>query len=390
MKSVRNILMFFFILYVISFSACTCRGLPPEPVDKGPSYALTLGDVGEDGARDVIQLSDGTYVIAGYKTVTGKGKEMYLGKFGQDGTMIWETTAGSTADDALIELIPFGTGFAAVGYTFRDGTRDMLIASFDSLGATNWTWNLSHPGNDQAEDLIADGSDLVVVGWTNSKGCVVIKMPDTGASPWWIHGFYTNSGLVGYGICKAETGYAVAGTRFTNTATDMAVLKLTDSGSLEWVKYFGVGANLDAGYDIERYTIDNSLVVGGTGERPGLGSQAYFVRLDSSGNTIWEVTHGESGSDQLYAVSLDPAGYVMAAGFTTQPTSGGTDVMVMQIFLDSGAWQWTRNHGGTAGERGWSVIKSSELGYMVTGDTLTATAGSYDLYILKLDSSGNL
>jgi hypothetical protein len=61
------------------------------------------------------------------------------------------------------------------------------------------------------------------------------------------------------------------------------------------------------------------------------------------------------------------------------------------VKLDSsGNVVWTKTIGGGSGDEALSIIQSSDGGYVVAGRTNSFGAGSYDFYVVKLDSSGNV
>jgi hypothetical protein len=56
----------------------------------------------------------------------------------------------------------------------------------------------------------------------------------------------------------------------------------------------------------------------------------------------------------------------------------------------SGNVQWTKTIGGRSWDEARSIIQSSDGGYVVAGYTRSFGAGSFDIYVVKLDSSGNV
>jgi parallel beta-helix repeat protein len=51
--------------------------------------------------------------------------------------------------------------------------------------------------------------------------------------------------------------------------------------------------------------------------------------------------------------------------------------------------EWSRPYGGADTDRAWSVLQTSDGGYLIVGDTYSYGSGSYDFWIVKTDSSGN-
>jgi hypothetical protein len=55
----------------------------------------------------------------------------------------------------------------------------------------------------------------------------------------------------------------------------------------------------------------------------------------------------------------------------------------------SGALQWSRTVGGGGTDVAYSILQTTDGGYIVAGTTNSFGAGSNDMYIVKLDASGN-
>ena len=135
----------------------------------------------------------------------------------------------------------------------------------------------------------------------------------------------------------------------------------------------------DGGYAIAGYTFSF-----GAGE-----ADVYVVKLDANGNLQWTKTIGGPGNEIGFSlIQTSDGGYVLA-GTTESFGVGGSDVYIVKLDAN-GNLQWTKTIGGPKGEGGRSIIQTSDGGYAITGATKSFGAGVEDVYVVKLDANGNL
>jgi predicted secreted protein len=120
------------------------------------------------------------------------------------------------------------------------------------------------------------------------------------------------------------------------------------------------------------------------------------MKLDSNGNIQWQKTYGGPGHDWAYDVEETQDGGYIVGGGTGSFGAGGWDMWILK--LDShGNVQWQKTYGGRGvGIDGLNVeyvhdlAKTSDGGYIVVGGTTSYGAGDRDIWVLKLDSQGNV
>jgi hypothetical protein len=113
------------------------------------------------------------------------------------------------------------------------------------------------------------------------------------------------------------------------------------------------------------------------------------VKLDSSGNVIWTKTIGGSDWDGAWSIIQSSDGGYVVAGETWSFGAGYDDFYVVKLD-SSGNVIWTKTIGWSGGDGAWSIIQSSDGGYVVAGYTYSFGAGGFDFYVVKMDDNGNV
>jgi len=310
---------------------------------------------------------------------------------------------GGKNDDWGSSLIQTSDGgYAITGYTnsFGTGELDVYLVKLDANGNLQWTKTIGGPKGDYGNSLIqtSDGG-YAIAGYTESFGAgemdvYVIKLDAHGNLQW-----TKTIGGPGYEegrslIQTSDGGYAIAGHTYSFGAgeDDVYIVKLDANGNLQWTKTIG-GPGYEVGYSIIQ-TSDGGYAIAGSTTSFGAGKDdVYVVKLDANGNLQWTKTIGGPGNEAGYSlIQTSDGGYVIA-GATYSFGTGSSDVYsdVYVIKLDAnGNLQWTKTIGGKYHDLGHSIIQTSDGGYAITGPTESFGAGWEDVYVVKLDANGNL
>ncbi len=196
----------------------------------------------------------------------------------------------------------------------------------------------------------------------------------------------------GYAIVQTtDGGYAIAGrtTSFGQGNSDVYVVKIDAQGNLQWTRTIG-GSNDEYARSITQ-TTDGGYIVAGYTMSFGAGlADAYVVKLDAQGTVQWTRTIGGNNWDEAFDIIQTTDGGYALVGFTnTFGLNNSRDVYVVKLDAN-GNIQWTRTVGGVNNEYGYSIIQTTDGGYAIAGWTHSFGVGLYDVYVVKLDASGNI
>ncbi len=256
-----------------------------------------------------------------------------------------------------------------------------------------WSYTFEE-GEGHFVEQTKDGG-LILTGWIESGGAgsdVFLAKYDGGGSRLW---FNTHRGN-GYSDshCVREVsggGFIIVGETKSRDAYDhdVYVVRTDGKGGLLWEKTFG-GVRCDYAWSVQQ-TKDGGFIIAGGTESFGAGIyDVYLIKLDASGNEIWEKTYGGAGSDCGYAVlQLDDGGYLIAGNAESYGT-GNPDVYLLKTDSD-GNMAWQKTYGGSGSEYGWSLLEAVDNGYVIAGEKEIAgdQGGVFAAYLLKVDTDGN-
>jgi hypothetical protein len=381
-----------------------CNGQIDEGFNVGQSCTVGVGECARTGQYVCKADSSGTQCNATPGTPTTEicdGRDNDCdGQIDEGIVCHFAKTIGGGNDDGANSIIQSSDGgYAVAGWTssFGAGYWDIYVVKLGSAGNVLWTKTIGGSKYEVANSIIqsSDGG-YVVAGWTSSfvagyyYDIYVVKLDSAGNVLWTktIGGSYND--WANSIIQSSDGGYVVVGSTssFGAGIGDIYVVKLDSAGNVLWTKTIG-GSSDDFASSIIQSS-DGGYVVAGETYSFGAGWDIYVVKLDSAGNVLWTKTIGGSYNDWANSIIQSSDGGYVVAGETESFGAGVTDIYVVK--LDSaGNVLWTKTIGGSSDDFASSIIQSSDGGYVVAGATLSFVAGYYyDIYVVKLDSAGNV
>lgn len=181
-------------------------------------------------------------------------------------------------------------------------------------------------------------------------------------------------------------------------------LGFAQAPAIEWQKSLG-GSAADGASSIQQ-TSDGGYIVAGTtssinGNVTGNkgGYDYWVVKMTANGTLQWQKTLGGTQDDYALCVQQTTDGGYIVAGYTNSTNGdvtgnhGDNDYWIVKLAA-TGDIVWQETLGGTANDKAYSIIQTTDLGYIVIGSTtsnngdVTGYHGGTDLWIVKLSSSG--
>ena len=307
-------------------------------------WEKTFGGTDHDSGYSVQQTSDGGYIIVGETSSYGAGDfDVYLIKTDSEGNRMWEKTFGGTKGDHGYSVQQTSDG----GY--------IIVGETSSYG----------------------------VGYTN---VYLIKTNPEGNLVWQkTFGSFDGTGYnSGHSVKQISDGsYVIVG----SNGSDVYLIKVDSQGNLVWEKTFG-GTKGDHGCSVQQTSDGGYIIVGKTSSYGAGNFDVYLIKTDSEGNLVWEKTFGGTSWDDGECVQQTSDGGYIIVGQTGW-TTPNSDVYLIKV--DSqGNLVWEKTFGGTDHDSGYSVQQTSDGGYIVVGATGSVGLSWRDIYLLKVDSQGNL
>jgi len=313
-----------------------------------------------------------------------------------------------------------------------------LAINFINAQAPSIDWQNTIGGNDtdvvQKVEQTSDGG-YIIAGISNSDISGDKTENSIGSNDYWVVKLNTSGEIewqntIGGNNSDAlrsinqtiDGGYILGGTSDSDISGDKTensygqqdywVVKLNSLGVIEWDKTFG-GLFQDFLYSISQ-TSDGEYILGGFSSSPISGNKTedtnglndyWIIKIDSSGNILWQNSIGGSNQDRLFSiVQTTDAGYFIGgysisdiSGDKTENSNGGFDYWVVKLNL-LGEIEWQNTIGGDSSDFLTTIEQTIDGGYIlagesdsnISGDKTENNNGSTDYWIVKLNSLGEI
>lgn len=377
-------------------TAASCRSEVAPQIAAQPltlRWERVFGGPASDFGAELRITKDGGALVVGSTTSKGAGGyDAWMLRLDRDGKLLWERTMGGVGDEVIYGggAMPDG-GLTFVGYTASKGAgkKDLWVVRLDADGRVLWDRTYGGAEDDMAHGvtLVPDGG-LIVVGHTESKGAgsadVWVLRLDVAGHVLWDRTFGGSQWEIGFDVTVLADGdLVVAG--FTESfgagGVDGLVLRYDHAGTLRWNKTFG-GSETDQLFSVVAAPCGGLLVTGFTTSKEAGNADAWLIRLDESGNVLWEQTYGGAAIDRAWTAAALPDGGFLVNARTQSKRAGGENLWLLRVDAQ-GDVLWDQVFGGTKHDWGFRLYRTDDGEWLVLGETTSQGRGEHDLWLLR-------
>ncbi len=347
----------------------------------------------------------------------------------------WQKSLGGSSGETSNAILETADGgFLTAGYswssdhdvTANHGLSDYWIVKLDAIGNVQWQKAMGGSDNDVAWAMqqTTDGG-YIIAGYARSDNgdiplnhgltdYCIMKLDADGNLIWekslggsdddWAYAVQqtTSGGYIVAGYSKSADGDLT----INHGGWDYWVVLLNSNGNLTWQKSLG-GSSDDEAYAVVQADDGGFVIAGGSDSNDGDAAgnhgegDEWIVKLDSSGNLIWQRSLGGSGDEYAYAITKSYDGGYAVAGSTASVDGdivfnhGHADYSILKLNAD-GMVQWEKSLGGSQYDIPNDIQQTSDGGYVIAGFSnstdgdVSGNHGQNDYWIVKIDSIGNM
>jgi len=187
---------------------------------------------------------------------------------------------------------------------------------------------------------------------------------------------------LGYAIC----GYTDSDSLHGAGSMDAYLLKLDSDGDTLWTKTLGIEFD-DYGFELLE-TGDGGLVLAGHTDLYGWGgSFPFLIKVDSMGDTVWSKIYESDFNCLANCIAASHDGGCFLGGWIEEIDMR---IGMFAMRVDSlGDTLWTKKIIGDSYDYGYSIVATGDDGCVLAGCTFSGGAVEGDVLIVKLDCDGD-
>ncbi len=262
--------------------------------------------------RNVLEINDSMMILTGYVIPSLGASDIYYGKYSLSGQRIWDTT-----------------------YSYIETDTFYSTRAFDLIQSANG--NLVVCGTAQKDPGASVQPYFSIL---DQNGSQLLEMTYAGG------GTFSSNNTIHSLAEEIGVGFLMVGQK----DNELRVLKVDYNGILLWDTIYPSSGTFKRAQKIIQ-TLDGNFLIGGD-ETDGFGS-AVLLKINGSGEILWETNYGISGSRWITNLVQDDDSTFVAVG------------MIREDLDNTNGWIARMNR---SGELLWERKKSSDISLVPTKD----------------------
>lgn len=390
------------LLPVASFllAAAAVAGLAgcPRPA---VTWVTSIGHTdGDDAAYAVADCADGGFIVAGHREPAHvEDHDGAVVKLASDGTVEWETLFDDGADDVAtaVAQAPDG-GYLAGGRAIdAEGEEQVWVMRLDADGSEVWSSYITDGGLNELRSLEAhaDGSFVVALqrDLLGASEVVVEEYDADGGLVW--SKVLAQGAHMGHATVMPDGGVAVAwwtivpGETFLESTGEVGIEHLDTDGGTLW----SVNLERDTPFAVAGLapTADRGFVVAGQSGLFSNDASALLIKVEGTGEAVWETALGGAARDVLHDVIALADGRFAAVG--EYGVDAGHPHMYLALVDTAGRQVWERAYGEDDEDIAYEVVQAEDGGFVLVGlsGAVREADGTrhHDMVIVRTDAEGH-
>lgn len=269
------------------------------------------------------------------------------------------------------------------GACYEQGDPDFWGKTYDYADSNQEIFAMS-PASDGG--YVVAGTVTVYAGEMTDFGDLWIAKLDSGGQVRWqhiIHGAKVEISIDNMSVIQTEDGGYAVTCRSNSSGDDFApqVVRLDASGNILWQRAYPQSV-FHTHVTLLRQTSEGGFLL--------LSSQ--LTKLDADGNVQWTQAYGYAGGGDFELMAFDIApdgGCVMAGRLVDSHYMGYFDGIVMKVDAN-GNVQWNTEFGNAGIFTELYAVRAVQGGYLAAGSVSPAGSMARDFLVMMFDTQGNI
>jgi len=381
-------------------------------------WQKSIGGSGFDFLQSIKNTRDGGFILAGTSS-SSKGfqkkdrckglADFWVIKLNAAGTEQWQRTIGGNGQDELLCAFQTRDGGYILGGSSSSSPNSIPASKLDESSFTPDIYSKSEKCRGSLDYWIVKLDKEGVIQWQKTYGgqySDILRSMEQTSDNGYILAAYSNSPISGD---KTEANKGVG---------DYWVLKIDDSGVIQWQKTYGADGD-DQPYVIHQ-TKDEGYIIGGNSNSSNAltteggivanGTDYWVLKLDKEGGVVWSKTFDFGKVDILTSLVENDDNTYLIGGHArnSRPKSGGGSLVSKAVEIvakekdgindyvalkvsSEGEELWNKTVGSGGEDILRRLIETRDGGYLMAGTSNSGSSkdknsniGSNDFWVVKL------